>query len=339
MNKPNKPITIKEIARKLRISPSTVSRALNDHPSIGLVTTMRVKKLAEELNYEPNQTAIFFKQRKTFTIGVILPKLSEPFFASAISAIEEVAENKGFTVLLGQSLDNAERELNIINSFRTHRVDGILMSLGKNTTDLNFIERLRKYEIPVVFFDCVPEGVEDVPKVYCDLSTGIHEAVHAFAERGHKHIALINGPETLKASGERTLYFKKALLDNGLTFDEKYVVYSELTEESNYDAMEKLRSLADRPSAILAFNDYVTFDIIKYAKEKGIYLGHDIQIISFANYSLWKYMDNPPLASIEQYPAEQGAKAASVLFELLDNKEDVESTISDHIFASKLVYQ
>jgi DNA-binding LacI/PurR family transcriptional regulator len=212
------------------------------------------------------------------------------------------------------------------------------MSLGKNTTNLDFIERLRKYEIPIVFFDCVPEGVEDVPKVYCDLSTGIQEAVQAFAERGHTQIALINGPETLKAAGERTLSFKKALLDNGLTFDEKYVVYSELTEESNYAAMEKLRGLTNRPSAILAFNDYVTFDIIKYAKEKGIYLGHDIQIISFANYSLWKYMDNPPLASIEQYPAEQGAKAATVLFELLDNK-DLESMHKDHIFASKLVYQ
>lgn len=142
MSKPNKPTTIKEIARKLRISPSTVSRALNDHPSIGLVTTMRVKKMAEELNYEPNQTAIFFKQRKTFTIGVILPKLSEPFFASAISSIESVAEEHKYTVLLGQSLDNSERELQIVHTFKKHRVDGILMSLGKNTTDLSFIDML-----------------------------------------------------------------------------------------------------------------------------------------------------------------------------------------------------
>ena len=121
----SKPTTIKEIARKLKISPSTVSRALNDHPSIGLVTTMRVKKMAEEMAYEPNQTAIFFKQRKTFTIGVILPKLSEPFFSEAISSIENVAEEKKYTVLLGQSLDNENRELNIIQTFKKHRVDGI----------------------------------------------------------------------------------------------------------------------------------------------------------------------------------------------------------------------
>lgn len=179
MNKSNKPITIKEIAKKLKISPSTVSRALNDHPSIGLVTTMRVKKIAEEFNYEPNQTAIFFKQRKTFTIGVILPKLSEPFFSSAISAIEGVAEEKNYTVLLGQSLDDAERELKIINTFKKHRVDGILMSLGKNTSDLAFISMLESAEIPLVFFDCVPP-IPNINKVYCELTSGMEEAIEVF---------------------------------------------------------------------------------------------------------------------------------------------------------------
>src|SRR5690606_15621527 len=135
-------------ARRLKISPSTVSRALNDHPSIGLVTTMRVKKVAEELNYEPNQTAIFFKQRRTFTIGVILPSLSEPFFSSAISEIEKVAGEHDYTVLMGPSRDDAERELKILQTFKKHRVDGILMSLGKNTEDLSFVEMLNDAEIP-----------------------------------------------------------------------------------------------------------------------------------------------------------------------------------------------
>ena len=111
--KEGRPATIKEIAKRLKISPSTVSRALNDHPSIGLVTTMRVKKVAAELNYEPNQTAIFFKQRKTFTIGVVLPSLSEPFFSAAISEIENVASEKNYTVIMGQSLDDSDRELRI----------------------------------------------------------------------------------------------------------------------------------------------------------------------------------------------------------------------------------
>ncbi len=334
MMKSNKPTTIKEIARKLKISPSTVSRALNDHPSIGLVTTMRVKKMAEELNYEPNQTAIFFKQRKTFTIGVILPTLSEPFFSSAISAIEGIAEDRKYTVLLGQSLDDANRETQIITTFKKHRVDGILMSLGKNTTDLSFVDVLASSQIPVVFFDCVPESSE-VHRVYCDLASGMEEAIEAFISRGHKNIALINGPETLLAAAERTASFQKALIKNNYEFNEKYVVHTDLTEGGNQAAMEQLCALPERPSAIVSFNDFVTLDVIKYARGKGISVGQDMHFISFANYPLWKYMENPPLASIEQYPDEQGRKAAEILFEILDSSDKIEP--QEVVFPSKLV--
>lgn len=332
--KSNKPATIKEIARKLKISPSTVSRALNDHPSIGLVTTMRVKKMAEELNYEPNQAAIFFKQRKTFTIGVILPALSEPFFSSAISAIEAMAEDRKYTVLLGQSLDDANREAKIVATFKKHRVDGILMSLGKNTTDLSFLEVLESSEIPIVFFDCVPES-STVHKVHCDLASGMDEAIEAFVSRGHKNIALINGPETLLAAAERTASFRKALLKHNYEFNEKYVVNTDLTEQGNHAAMEQLCVLSERPSAIVSFNDFVTLDVIKYARSKGIGVGQDMHFISFANYPLWKYMENPPLASIEQYPDEQGKKAAEILFKILESKEKIEP--QEVIFASKLI--
>src|SRR5690606_16967676 len=262
----NKPTTIKEIARKLKISPSTVSRALNDHPSIGLVTTMRVKKMAEEMAYEPNQTAIFFKQRKTFTIGVILPKLSEPFFSEAISAIENVAEAKKYTVILGQSLDDENRELNILQTFKKHRVDGILISLSKNTSNTDFEEILSKTEIPIVFFDCVPD-LPNVHKVYSDLSSGMIEAINAFVERGHSKIALINGPETLLASKERADSFHKALKLQNIDPQDGYVVHSDLTEVGNEEAMEKLCSLAIRPSAVISFNDFVTLDLIRYAKQ------------------------------------------------------------------------
>lgn len=330
----SKPTTIKEIARKLKISPSTVSRALNDHPSIGLVTTMRVKKMAQELNYEPNQTAIFFKQRKTFTIGVILPKLSEPFFSSAISAIENVAEKQSYTVLLGQSLDDADRELKIINTFKKHRVDGILMSLGKNTTDLSFIDMLEGSKIPIVFFDCVPSDKE-VNKVTCELTTGMQEAIEAFISRGHQNIALINGPEKLPATLERTSSFQKALEKNNYHFDAKCVVHTDLTQTGNIAAMEELLALPNRPSAVVSFNDFVTLDIIKLARQKGLAIGQDIHFISFANYPLWNYMENPPLGSIEQYPGKQAEAAAEILFQNIENKSEV--VPQEIIFNSKLI--
>lgn len=332
--KRGKPVTIKEIARKLKISPSTVSRALNDHPSIGLVTTMRVKKMAEEMNYEPNQTAIFFKQRKTFTIGVIVPSLLEPFFSESITSIEEVASKHSYTVLMGQSMDDENRELRIIETFRKHRVDGVLISMGKKTSNLEFIDMLKEYEIPVVFFDCVP-SIGDVPKVYSNLSTGIKESVTALVERGHQNIALINGPKQLLAAQEREEAFGKALKKEGLKLDERYIVYSDLTEAGNEAAMEELLAIPERPSAIIAFNDFVTLDIMKYARSKGVVVNQDIHFISFANYPFWKYIENPPMGSIEQYPDKQAEKAAEILFNIIEHKGDV--THEDIVFDSKLI--
>lgn len=332
--KRGKPVTIKEIARKLKISPSTVSRALNDHPSIGLVTTMRVKKMAEEMNYEPNQTAIFFKQRKTFTIGVIVPSLLEPFFSESITAIEEVAGKHSYTVLMGQSLDDENRELRIIETFRKHRVDGVLISMGKKTSNLEFIDMLKEYEIPVVFFDCVP-SIAEIPKVYSNLSTGIKESVTALVERGHQNIALINGPKQLLAAKEREVAFGKALKNEGLKLDERYIVYSDLTEGGNEEAMEELLSIPERPSAIISFNDFVTLDIMKYARSKGVVVNQDIHFISFANYPFWKYIENPPMGSIEQYPDKQAEKAAEILFNIIEQKGD--TVHEDVIFDSKLI--
>ncbi|MBD1433876.1 LacI family DNA-binding transcriptional regulator [Sphingobacterium sp. DN00404] len=330
-----KPATIKEIARRLKISPSTVSRALNDHPSIGLVTTMRVKKMAEELNYEPNQTAIFFKQRRTFTIGVILPNLSEPFFSSAISEIEKVAGEHEYTVLMGQSHDDAARELKILQTFKKHRVDGILMSLGKNTEDLSFIKILDDAEVPIVFFDCVPR-IDGVNKVYSDLSTGMREAVQSFAALGHKNIALINGPENLLASQERAAAYRKALKSENLEYNARYEVHTDLTERGNIEAIDKLLVLSERPSAIVSFNDFVTLDVIKYVRQRGLVQKKDVFFISYANYPLWKYMENPPMGSIEQYPDKQARKAAEILFRHMaanDDQQEPETVV----FESKLV--
>ncbi|PPL04473.1 LacI family DNA-binding transcriptional regulator [Parapedobacter indicus] len=315
--KEGKPATIKEIAKRLKISPSTVSRALNDHPSIGLVTTMRVKKVAAELNYEPNQTAIFFKQRKTFTVGVVLPNLSEPFFSAAISEIENVANGKNYTVIMGQSMDDADREMKILQTLKNHRVDGVLMSIGKNTRDYPFIDLMEGAGIPIVFFDCVPD-LEHIHKVYCDLETGMLEAIDRFVSCGHHAISLINGPTHLPASLEREKAYRKGLAQYNIRYKEEYVVNTDLTPEGNEAAISQLLALPDRPSAVVSFNDYVALDVMKIVRKRGIALNQDIHFISYANYPLWTYIENPPLASIEQFPGEQGGKAAELLFQLIE---------------------
>src|SRR6266498_4101341 len=187
-----KPVpTIKEIARRLNISVSTVSRALHNHYSIGLRTKMRVQQLAKELKYEPNQTAIFFKQGKTFTIGFILPHLSESFFSSAISGIEDFANSKNYNVLVGQSHDDQEREKQLVETMKNHRVDGMLVSVAKNTSSYEHFEMLKDYNIPIVFFDRIP-AINDIHCVASNLESGMTAAINFLVKNGHRNIALIN---------------------------------------------------------------------------------------------------------------------------------------------------
>ncbi|MBE7175941.1 MAG: LacI family DNA-binding transcriptional regulator [Mucilaginibacter polytrichastri] len=310
--------TIKEIAKKLNISASTVSRALHNHPSIGWVTTMRVHKLAAELNYEPNQTAIFFKQRKTFTIGVILPHLSEHFFSSAISGIEDYSGKKNYTVLMGQSLDDPEREMRLIESMKKHRVDGLLVSITKKTDDYTPFENLAKSNIPVVYFDRIP-ALNDIHYIACDLKTGMLDAIDLLAARGHRHIGFINGPAELLASKERMDAYQKGISKNDIALDPQLVQTSDLSADDNRGAMERLLIAANRPTAVITFNDYVALDAMKVAREHHLKANTDIHFISFANLPIWDYMENPPMASIEQFPYQQGEKAAEILLALLDD--------------------
>lgn len=332
----NKPATLKEIAKRLKLSTSTVSRALKDHPSIGLVTTMRVKQVAEELNYEPNNTAIFFKQRKTFTIGVVLPSLSEAFFSTAISSIENIANSHSYNVILGQSLDDPDREYRILETMKNHRIDGIIVSLGKNTTDFAFLEIFRKANIPIVFFDCVPD-LQEINAIICELETGMVEAVDTFVSCEHKQIAFINGPEDLLASKERENGFLKGLARHSIQKNTDYILHTDLSQEGNVEAMQKLLSLPKRPSAIICFNDYVALDVMKTARERGLVINQDVFFISFANYPIWNYIENPLMASIEQFPGDQATKAAEILFELIESKNSLAPRRCE--FSSKLIHQ
>ena len=312
--------TIKEIAKQLNISVSTVSRALHDHHSIGLRTKILVRELAKELHYEPNKTAINFKQGKTFTLGVILPNLSESFFSSAISGIEDYANTQNYNVLLGQSHDDKEREIRIVEAMKNQRVDGILVSVSKNTTSYAHFEMLENYNIPVVFFDRIPE-MNNINYVVCKLENGMREAIEFLLKSGHKNIGLINGPQTLIATQERLDYYTSALKENNLKVNPKFIVSTDLTAESTQVAMKKLLSLEVRPTAVIAFNDYVALDAIQFAKKEKVKINKDISFVSFANLPVCNYMDNPPLASVEQFPYQQGQKAVEILLQLIDAKK------------------
>ncbi|HEY1008886.1 MAG TPA: LacI family DNA-binding transcriptional regulator [Daejeonella sp.] len=315
-----KPPTIKDIAKILNVSASTVSRALCDHPSIGLTTRLRVKKLAADLKYERNQTAIFFKKGKTFTIGVILPELSEAFFSDAISAIEEVAYKRNYTVLLAQSHDCEHKEKQLVEKMKNHRVDGLIVSVSKTTSTFEHFEMLKRYGIPVVFFDRVPP-IPNIHFVACNMETGTIEAVTYLLRNGHRSIGMINGPATLAASAERMEGYIKAMIKNRLKFDPSLVKSCDLTEEGTSLALDSLLDNKRKPTAIVTFNDYVSLFAIKHARQRHLKINQDLQFISYANLPIINFMDHTPVASVEQFPYQQGQKAVEILLDLLNRKD------------------
>lgn len=332
----DKPTTIKEIAKLLKISVSTVSRALNDHPSIGLTTKIRVKKLASELNYEPNQKAIQFLHGKSFVIGVILPELSESFFSAAISGIEDVAYKRNYTVLLAQSHDDAEREKLLVEKMKMQRVDGLLVSVSKTTSTYEHFEIFKKLNIPVVFFDRIPP-IKNIHYVASNLESGTYDAVSFLLKKGHRVIGMINGPNTLVASNERKEGYVKAMISNRLKFDPSLIVSCDLSESGTIEAMDTLINHRRKPTAIVTFNDYVALFAMRHTKSVGL---NGIDFVSYANLPIIKYMDYSPIASVEQFPHKQGKKAADILIDLINrpkNELGAEQAYFNVVVASELI--
>ena len=315
----NKLPTIKEIAKKLNVSVSTVSRALSNHPRIGLSTRERVQQLAKEMNYEPNTQAIFFKQKKTHVIGVVLPFIREDFFSAAISGIETAALEHDYTILFGQSYDDPEREKKVVDAMKKQRVDGLIISLSKQTNKYDHLQALDKYDIPVVYFDRVP-AFEKAHKVFCNLYKGTVEMVGWLFNRGYRRIAFINGPDKLKATKERLNGYIEGVSRQKLKVDMQLVEKTDLSKESTQAAMKKLLALKNPPNAIITFNDYVHMDAVQYAYRQNIKVNKDIVFVSYANLPITSYTAYPPLASIEQYPYGQGEKAMQLMIRILNEK-------------------
>ncbi|MEO6838167.1 MAG: LacI family DNA-binding transcriptional regulator, partial [Ginsengibacter sp.] len=331
--------TLKEIAHRLNFSISTVSRALHNHPSIGLRTTAQVQKLAKELKYEPNQSALLFKQQKTNTIGVILPNLWEGFFSQAINGIEDVAKQNKYSVLIGQSHDDVELEKQIITAMKNQRVDGLIVSISKHTKNYDHLTGMEKYNIPIVFFDRVPD-LPDVHKVSSDIAAGTRLAIEFLIKNGHKRIGVINGPEEMKSCKERTNTYMEVLKKNKIKIDLALVTTTDLTQEKTYEAMDQLLSLKKHPTAIVTINDYVALDAIQYARKLKLKINKDICFVSYANLPITSYLEFPPLASVEQFPYQQAQKAAEILFDLFLKKQkntSVENNYQNIIIDGRLI--
>jgi LacI family transcriptional regulator len=282
---------------------------------------MQVQQVAKEINYEPNQAAIFFKQGKTFTLGVILPNLQEQYFSIAINGIEKTAIANNYNVLICQSHDDSQKEKQIVETMRRNRVDGIIVSVSKGTNSYEHFKELEKLNIPVVFFDRAPD-MPDAYSVTCSLKKSTVDMVDLFVTKGIRRIGFINGPGALALSRERAAGYREGLLKNKLQEEKELVVQTDLTVEGTEKAIGKLLALKKRPVAVIAFNDYVALDAIRYARKEGLAINKDIFFGSYANLPITHYLVNPPIVSVEQFPFEQAEKAAEVLMQLINKKEN-----------------
>ncbi|MCX7985112.1 MAG: LacI family transcriptional regulator [Bacteroidetes bacterium] len=310
--------TIIDIAKKLGISPSTVSRALSDHPDVKRETKERVRKVAEELNYTPNPIARSLKSSKTTTIGVIVPEIRHDFFSSAISGIEEVAYRSGYTIILSQTNESYEREVVNVNVLLHHRVAGMIVSISQNTKSGDHFLNVIRRKIPIVFFDRAFEGIP-VSKVVVDDYKGAFDAVSYLLSKGYKRIAHIGGPKDLGICQRRKNGYIDALKHHNMIVDETLIYSVGMRESDGYAAMEAMLHSSHKPDAVFCVNDPVAVGAFQKIKEAGLHIPRDCAVVGFSNNKITGLLD-PPLTTVEQPSFDLGKNAAEILIRVIEDK-------------------
>ena len=308
-------ITIKDIARELGISPSTVSRALKNHPDISQDTKDAVNNYAKAHNYKPNTLALSLRMSKNNTIGVIVPEIIHYFFSSILSGIEQVANLDGFNVIICQSSENYEKEVKNAEALIATRVSGVLACLSKNTTNYDHFQDIIDSDIPLVFFDRICIGI-NTDRVVVDDYAGAFTAVEYLIQTGCKRIAFYSSPFHLEISKNRKNGYLDALRKYGLKVDESLIKVCDTREEAIIITPEIL-DRSDRPDGFFAINDHCAAGILYACKLAKLLVPQDVAIMGFSDGELAKACD-PMLSTVEQHGFEMGKHAASLLLDKIN---------------------
>lgn len=320
LNKQKRHISLKDLARELNVSISTVSRALKDHPNISPEVKEQVKRLAEAWNYRPNPLAMGLLRQNTRTIGVIVPDLVTHFFSSVISGIESYARSQGYYIIISSSYESYQKEKECIENLLNSRVEGLIVSLSYQTNDYSHFEDLVRKGIPIVFFDrtCLPGKVSSV---VADNRDAARKITHHFFESGYRKIAYIAGPEFLNITRERTEGYLEGLKDNRIEFNKEYLVHCEMDPVSATEATRQLLSLANPPDAIFGINDTVAFAAMKEIRRNGLEIPGDIGIVGFTD-DYHATVVHPPLTSVTHPTFEMGETVARLFFESIEGNSE-----------------
>jgi DNA-binding LacI/PurR family transcriptional regulator len=313
-------ITIKDIARELGISPSTVSKALKGHRDISISTKQSVRKLAEKWNYKPDLIALSLKSGLSKTIGVIVPEIVHYFFSTVISGIEDLAYDSGYHVMFCQSSELYAREVKAVDTLLSSRVDGILVSVSKVTDKFDHFRKIQDNGIPLVFFDRICEDIE-TDRVIVDDETGAFEAVSHLITIGCKNIVHLSGPPNLSIGKHRKNGYLRALREHNMPLDEINIIRCDSMEDATAVVPGLLKRVV-RPDGIFAVNDLTAAAAMKIIKDMGYSIPDDIAVVGFTS-GLISDITNPTLTSVEQHGYLIGKEAVRLLIDRIEKKNDL----------------
>lgn len=331
MNKPQ--ITIKDIAKALGVSPSTVSRALKNNLDISQDTRKLVNNYAREHNYKPNALALNLRTSRSNTIGIIIPQLVHHFFSSVLSGIEKVATQAGYNILVAQSNEEYEKEVKIVNSFLAARVCGVIASLAKDTTNSSHFKELLENDIPVVFYDRICTDI-NTERVVVDNYAGAFSAVEYMIQTGCKRIFFYSAPLHLEISKNRRNGYLDALRKYDIPVSDEMIHICDTRERAIAITPEVL-SATDKPDAFFAINDETASGILYACKRMGVRVPEEVSICGFTDGVIAQSTD-PKLTSVEQRGNEVGESAINLLIEKLES-DTKNKKLSNRIIRTNLV--
>lgn len=309
-------VTIKDIAKLLGISKSTVSRALSEHSDVNPETRRKVMELAGKLNYQPNVLALNLKQQRTHTIGVIIPEIINRFFAQSIGGIQKVANMAGYHVMICQSDDSFVSERKNLQGLLASRVDGIIVSVSSETDRTDHFDVPIQKNIPLVFFDRICEEM-NISQVYTDNYEISFEGTEHLISQGCKRIAVIAGPQNLSNSRNRLKGYIDALTKHDIPVKENYIIHASFRGGNIEEYTRHLINLQPRPDAIFAINDYAAIEMMHVIKKNGLKIPQDIAVLGFNNENICRLVE-PSLSSIDHSPIEMGSIAAEILLHKIE---------------------
>ena len=308
-------VTIKDIARKLKLHHTTVSRALRGHSDVNEETRRLILTAAQEMNYHPNTFAANLRNQKSNVIGVIVPELSHDFFSSIVSEVTNEADRHGFSVMICQSNESVDQENKNISALIRNRVAGVLASTSQGTVDERPFRSIMDAGIPLVFFDRVCGGLE-TSKVMVDFYQGACQVMEHLIERGFRRIAHIAGPVDVTGARERLHAYHDVCRRRGLPIDERLVVPGGFLAENGVLAVEQLLSLAQRHDAIFAVNDEVAIGAMIRPKVTALQIQQDVAVAGFDNDKISGFT-TPPLTTVDVPRVEIGKKSVELLLPYL----------------------